>query len=117
MIFFVLSFDVFENGENRFVGLMQPHSQVFVFILATSSMQIQRKRTHHLQWGHVYGRKKKEESMSGSACPLTQTWHYIDTALQLLQPLVLGQTYKSAEDFSQDITPYVLSSVYLTLHH
>ena len=61
--------------------------------------------------------EKKEKSMMGSVCPLTQTLHYIDTALQLLQPLVLGQTYKSTEDSSQDTTSYVASSVYLTLHH
>ena len=95
---------------------MQPRSQAFVF-LATSSMQIQRRRTQHLQWGDEYGRKKKEKSMRGNTGPLTQTLHYIDTALQLLQPLVLGQTYKSAEDSSQDTTSYVPSSVYLTLHH
>jgi len=55
--------------------------------------------------------------MRGSAAPLTQILHYIDTALQSVQPLVLGQTYKSAEDSSQDTTSYVPSSVYLTLHH
>ena len=78
----VLSFD-FENGENRFVGLMQPRSQAFVF-LATSSMQIQRRRTHHLQWGHAYGRKKKRKKHEGQHWPINSNfalhWHCLATA-------------------------------------
>ena len=73
----VLSFD-FENGENRFVGLMQPHSQAFVF-LATFSMQIQRRRTHHL-----HGRKKRREHKR-QCLPINSNlalhWHCLATAL------------------------------------
>ena len=48
--------------------------------------------------------------MKDSPGTLTQISHYTDIALQLFQPLVFGQTYKSAEDSSQDTTPYVASS-------
>ena len=50
---------------------------------------------------------KKKRASGGNTGPLTQPLHYIDTALQLLQPLVLGQTYKSTEDSSQDTTSYI----------
>ena len=79
----VLSFELEMNGENRFVRYYNLIPRLFVS-LVTSSMQICRRRTYHVQWDHVYGRKKLEKARGAVL--------YIDTDLQSFQPLVLGQT-------------------------
>ena len=62
----VLSFELEMNGENRFVRYYN-HIPRLSVSLVTSSMQIRRRRTYHVQWDHVYGREKKKEKARGAA--------------------------------------------------
>ena len=68
-------------------------------------MQIRRRRTYHVQWDHVYGRKK------GTWGAVLAHWRKFCTILTPASSPWTDMTYKGSA------TPYVPSSVYLTLHH